>query len=70
MKNIVIGRAINGITLNGIEYLLNPDGTFMEFDCVTTATNFIQANTDCPAMLIHECFNFYEIQASGELKLL
>jgi len=70
MKNIVIGRSINGITMNGIEYLLNPNGTFMEFDCVTSATNFIQENTDCPANLIHDMFNFYEIQDSGELKLL
>jgi hypothetical protein len=41
MEKTIIGRAINGIGLNGLEYLLNEDGTEMEFDNQEVAEEFL-----------------------------
>jgi hypothetical protein len=39
---IIIGRPINGISLNGLEYLLNEDQTEMEFKDKETAKQFLR----------------------------
>jgi len=41
---IVIGRPINGISLNGLEYLLNEEGNYMEFNDSKTAKEFLREN--------------------------
>lgn len=39
---VVIGRPINGIGLNGLEYLLDQDGKRIVFDNVEAATKFLK----------------------------
>ncbi len=39
--SIVIGRPIEGISLNGNEFLLNDDGELMEFNTVKDAQTFL-----------------------------
>ena len=39
-----IKRAINGISINGDEYLLNPDGSTMLFDTEKSANDFLYLN--------------------------
>jgi hypothetical protein len=41
---IIIGRAIGGISLNGLEYLLNEDQTEMEFKDKKAAMKFLREN--------------------------
>lgn len=41
---IVIGRHINGITINPLEYLLNDDGTIKEFENKAKAVEFLREN--------------------------
>lgn len=38
-----IGRPIEGITLNGNEYVLDDDGELMTFDSVEDALDFLKA---------------------------
>lgn len=40
--SIVIGRPIEGISLNGNEWLLNEDGTMMEFNSTENAKKFLE----------------------------
>ena len=40
----VVKRAINGISINGTEYLLDDTGGVMLFDDETTAINFLVAH--------------------------
>lgn len=44
MKKIIIGRAIEGVSINGLEYLLDDDGYEMEFDSIEDAINFLRLN--------------------------
>ena len=39
---IIVGRHINGITLNDLEYLLDEDGDVMEFDNKEEAVEFLK----------------------------
>lgn len=39
-----IARPINGISLNGKEYLLNEDGTVMQFETEAAAVQFLLDN--------------------------
>lgn len=41
---IIISRAINGISINGYENLLNADGTLMKFVSKESAVAFLQSN--------------------------
>jgi hypothetical protein len=36
-----IGRAINGVTINGLEYLLDEDGDIMLFPSKTACVSFL-----------------------------
>lgn len=40
-KRYVIGRPINGITVNGLEYILNDDGDEIIFDSIEAAKEFL-----------------------------
>lgn len=39
-----IGRPINGITINGLEYVRNQDDSTMLFDTKDDAVNFLKGN--------------------------
>lgn len=41
---IIIGRPINGITINGYEYVLDNDGYPMEFKTESDARDFLTKN--------------------------
>ena len=43
-QRIIIGRPINGISLNGDEYLLDSDNNVMKFDCIQAAKDFLLEN--------------------------
>lgn len=40
---IIIGRCINGICLNGLEYLLDKKGAEMQFNTIKDAKDFLKA---------------------------
>lgn len=44
MSKIIVGRPINGISLNGLEWLLDDEDEVMEFDSEEQATAFLQEN--------------------------
>ncbi len=57
---VTIGRPVNGISLNGDEFLLDDDGNVMEFDSVENAKEFLRANgVDLTDEEMEESFNFY-----------
>jgi hypothetical protein len=43
-KKIVVGRHINSITLNDLEYLLDDDGEIKEFNSEKEAKTFLKQN--------------------------
>ena len=45
MNSLLVGRPINGITLNGLEYLLSEDGTnVLRFQNEDTAQSFLRVH--------------------------
>lgn len=42
--SIVVGRHVNGITINPLEYLLDGDGELMTFETVEAAKEFLMLN--------------------------
>ena len=42
MNGIIIGRHINGITLNPLEYVLDEDGELMVFETQDKAKDFLR----------------------------
>ena len=41
MKIIIVGRPINGITINGLEYLMDYEGDLMTFESEEKAKEFL-----------------------------
>lgn len=41
---ILIGKPINGISINGLEYVLDNGGNVMKFTCVAKAKEYLEAN--------------------------
>lgn len=41
---ILIGKPINGISINGLEYVLDNGGNVMKFACVAKAKEYLEAN--------------------------
>lgn len=41
-KPVVVGRYINGVTLNGLEYLQNDEGDVIYFDGIEAAKNYLR----------------------------
>ena len=65
---IAIGRPIEGISLNGNEWLLNDDDTLMEFDSIKKAKEFLVENGADPGDTLEDCFvykNVNEVQRGG-----
>ena len=44
MKKIIVGRHIEGIALNGLEYLLDADGNELKFESVEEAKEYLVKN--------------------------
>jgi hypothetical protein len=52
---IIVGRAINGITINGFEYLQNGKGEIVEFDTEQDAREFLfSKGTTCDYLIFEE----------------
>ena len=45
---IVIGRPINGISINGLEYLLGEDGEYKQFESREEAKTFLNSMFEEP----------------------
>jgi len=54
MSKVIIGRPINGISINGLEYVMNGDDTMMYFDSIEEAKAFMIRNG-----YDEECFDDY-----------
>jgi hypothetical protein len=46
--SIVIGRPINGISINGLEYLLGEDGEYKQFESREEAKTFLNSMFEEP----------------------
>jgi hypothetical protein len=59
---VTIGRHIEGISLNGIEYLLNEDGSVMRFASIPLAKEYLRSKMgeDVTDELLEEVFIFEE----------
>ena len=44
MAKVMVGRHMNGITLNPLEFVLNDDGDVMMFDTVQEAKDFLTSH--------------------------
>lgn len=44
--SFIIGRHIEGVSLNGLEYLLTEDGEYMEFPSIDDAKRFLAVSLD------------------------
>ncbi len=62
-SHIVIARAIEGISINGKEYLLDDDGNAMEFADKQAAKDFLRENgCDLTDEEMADSFDFVEEQ--------
>lgn len=43
-KAVIVGRPINGISINGLEYLMDDEGDYKIFDDIDTAKKFLMEN--------------------------
>ena len=43
-KKIIVGRPINGISINGLEYVLDDNDVEMKFDSQAEAETFLKEN--------------------------
>lgn len=59
---IVVGRAINGISINGLEFLLNDQGQPMEFQSINEAIQFLFANEISTEEIIEMTFSNAKVQ--------
>ena len=57
---IIVGRYVEGISLNGLEYLLNEDGSVMQFSSEYHAKKFLRSkiHEDVTDELLNEVFTF------------
>ncbi len=53
---IVIGRPVNGISLNGLEYALDDDGNYIHFSSVCEAKRFLRDNGVEDENELEDCF--------------
>lgn len=62
LSKIIIARPINGISLNGNEYLLGNNGKVLKFESVQIAKDFLTENN----ISTDELSNFYFVEASDD----
>lgn len=43
-KAVIVGRPINGISINGLEYLMDDEGAYKIFDDIDAAKKFLMEN--------------------------
>ena len=58
-KKIIVGRPINGISINGNEYLLDDNGDVMKFDTEAAARLYLHQK-GMPFSLIHSGYFCFE----------
>jgi hypothetical protein len=58
MAKVKVGRAISGISLNGLEWLLNEDGSDMQFEDKEKAKEFLREH-DYPDATDEEMEDYY-----------
>ena len=65
---IVIGRPINGISLNGLEYLLNEDGEYKQFESTEEAKTFLNSMFEEPLTddQLEDSFMFMDTETDFE----
>ena len=57
---IIVGRPINGICINGDEFLLDDDDQTMEFQSVGQAKDFLRVYGYTDETVLNESFNYYD----------
>jgi hypothetical protein len=62
---VMVARAINGISINGLEYLLQPDGNVMTFSSKEEAVECLKEHGVSDAEI--ESFEFIVEDEGGEL---
>jgi hypothetical protein len=65
---IVIGRPINGISLNGLEYLLDEDGEYKQFESTEEAKTFLNSMFEEPLTddQLEDSFMFLDTETDFE----
>lgn len=58
--SIIIGRPINGISINGDEYLLDDDNNLMEFESKKAAQDFLKKHGEFDKEALEESYNYIE----------
>lgn len=58
--SFIIGRHIEGVSLNGLEYLLTEDGEYMEFPSIDDAKQFLAIAYNCEPSdpILEDNFNY------------
>lgn len=74
MNGIIIGRHINGITLNPLEYVLDEDGELMVFETEDKAKNFLREHgfddEDMEYLVFEEVHSEYDDEKEFYMDLL
>ena len=63
---IIVGRPIEGISLNGLEYLLDPEGDELLFNSIGDAKQMLSDNGIGEADL-EECFVYEKVKMIGNI---
>jgi hypothetical protein len=64
-KKIIVGRPINGLSINGLEYLLDDKGEIMRFDTAEAAREYLFSQ-GMPLCLIHGDYFIFEEDGDNE----
>jgi hypothetical protein len=66
--SIVIGRPINGISINGLEYLLDEDGEYKQFESTEEAKTFLNSMFEEPLTddQLEDSFMFLDTETDFE----
>ena len=63
-EKIIVGRPINGISLNGLEYMLDPDGNEVLFDSIDDAKQMLMDN-GIEGNDLEDCFVYKKVKMMG-----
>jgi hypothetical protein len=65
---IVIGRPINGISINGLEYLLDENGEYKQFESTEEAKTFLNSMFEEPLTddQLEDSFMFLDTETDFE----